>query len=151
MTTISRADEIAKALKTRLQAIRKNAGYHTDIGLKVYRGKRQLTAGNCATLYEGEEDAGRSTRAEPYTTTAVQHFVAEAAVECDPDNPDIAGHKATADLLKALFTGDATLGALLAGPILYTGRVIQPRLDGQALVLVQIKLDATYSLTPANP
>lgn len=151
MTIVSRADEIAKTLKTRLQSIRKSNGFHTDIGAKVFRGKRQLTTGNCVTIYEGEEDAGRATRREPYTTTAVLHYTAEAALDCDPDNPDIAGHKVVADILRALFAGSETLDGLLAAPILYTGRVIQPRMDGQSMVAVQIKLDATYSLTPANP
>lgn len=151
MTAVSRANDIADAIKARSQAVRKINGYHTDIGQTVYRGKRQLTAGNSTTIWEGEEDAGRATRGSPYTTTAVQHLVIEAAVDCDPDNPDIAGHKAIADLQRAIFAGDERLDGLLAAPLQYTGRVIQPRLDGQSLVVVQIKLDATYSLTPANP
>ena len=94
---ISTANTIAETIAGRLQAIHKTNGYHTDIGRAVYRGKGQRTAANCCTLHEREEDAGHPTgRAEPYTTTAVQHFVVEAVVDCDPDNPDEAGHKAAA-------------------------------------------------------
>lgn len=147
---ISRANTIAETLKARLGQVRKASGYYTNAGRKVYRGKRQLDEADACTLFEGEEDAG-SPRGEPYTAIAVDHFVAEACVECDPDNPDIAGHKLVADLCRAVFSGSPTLDGLLESPLTYTGRVIQPRLEGQSLVNVQIKLDATYLFTPANP
>ncbi len=148
---MSRANDIASELVNRLKTIRTANGYTTDVGAAVYRGQRQLSATNACTLFEGEEDATGTTRKEPYTLTALVHYVAEAAVACDPNNPDIAGHALAADMQRALFTGDATLGNLLASPLLYTGRVIQPRPDGQSIVTVQIKLDALYTLTPANP
>jgi hypothetical protein len=147
---ISRANTIAEVLKSRLESVRKANGYYTNAGRRVYRGKRQLPEADCATLFESEEDAGNP-RGEPYTAVAVAHFVAEAAVECDPDNPDIAGHKLVADLCRALFGGSPNLDGLLESPLTYTGRAIQPRVDGQSLVNVQIKLDATYLFTPANP
>jgi len=149
---MSKANTIAAALAARLKLIRKAAGYHTNAGAVVYRGKQQLPEdiADCITLFEGEEDA-QQPKGEPYTVIAVQHFYAEGQTQCDPDNPDLAGHALVEDLLRALFTGDAKLDGLLSGPLTYTGRVIQPRLDGQNLVIVQIKLDATYTLTPSTP
>jgi hypothetical protein len=148
---MSRANDIAEALKSRLEAIRTAAGYATDVGTTVYRGRRQLNEENACTLFEGEEDASGAAKKEPYTVTAIIHFTAEGAVACDPLNPDLAGHDLVADMQRALFTGDSTLGGLLAGPLTYTGRVIQPRQDGQSIVTVQIKLDAIYTMTPATP
>jgi len=147
---ISRANTIAEALVARLQNVRTTNGYHTNVGREVFRGKRKLMEADVTTLFEDEEDAGPP-KAEPYTAIAVQHFIAEAATTCDPDNPEIAGHKLVADLCKTLFSADLTLSGLLEAPLTYTGRVIQPRVDGQSLVNVQIKLDATYRFTPANP
>lgn len=149
---MSQANNIAAALAARLKLIRKAAGYHTNAGAVVYRGKRQLPEDTlaCITLFEGEEDA-QSPKGEPYTVIAVQHFYAEGQTPCDPDNPDLAGHDLVEDIQRALFSGDSRLDGLLAGPLTYTGRVIQPRPDGQNLVIVQIKLDATYTLTPATP
>lgn len=149
---MSKANTIAAALASRLAQITTVAGYHTNAGAAVYRGKRQLPEdiADCITLFEGEEDA-QSPKGEPYTVIAVQHFYAEGQAVCDPDNPDIAGHALVEDMQRALFTGDSKLDGLLSGPLTYTGRVIQPRMDGQNLVIVQIKLDATYTLTPANP
>lgn len=149
---MSRANDIAAALAARLQLIRTASGYHTNAGAVVYRGKRQLPEGTpeCITLFEGEEDAS-APKGEPYTAVAVQHFYAEGQAPCSADNPDLAGHDLVEDMLRALFSGDLTLGGLLTGLLTYTGRVIQPRPDGQNLVIVQIKLDATYTLTPANP
>lgn len=149
---MSKANNIAAALASRLGLILTASGYHTNAGAVVYRGKRQLPEDTpaCITLFEGEEDA-QSPKGEPYTVIAVQHFYAEGQAVCDPDNPDIAGHALVEDMQRALFTGDSRLDGLLSGPLTYTGRVIQPRMDGQNLVIVQIKLDATYTLTPANP
>jgi hypothetical protein len=148
---MSRANDIATAIVDRLKTIRSNAGFNTNVGAAVYRGRQQLAEPNACTLFEGEEDASGSAYIEPYTVTAIIHFTAEAAVVCDPLNPDVAGHDLAEDMQKALFSGSATLGGLLASPLIYTGRVIQPRKDGQAIVTVQIKLDALYTLTPANP
>lgn len=149
---MSKANDIATALKARLETIRRASGYHTDVGARVYRGKGQLSPDliPCAVLFEGEEDAGQP-KDENYTVTAVQHFVAEAHTACDADNPDLAGHALAEDLMRALFGGDARLGGLLIRPLTYTGRVILPRADGTAFVTVQIKLDAAYLLTPATP
>lgn len=147
---MSKANDIAAVIATRLATIRTSNGYETDAGQTVYRGKRNLSAGNCITLFEGEEDATRP-RGEPYTANAIMHFIAEGVVACDPENPDIAGHKLVADIQKAIFSTDHTLSGLLASPIIYTGRVIQPRADGSPLVSAQVRLDATYTITPANP
>lgn len=147
---MSKANDIADAIKTRLQTIRTANGYETDAGQTVYRGKRNLASGNCITLFEGEEDANRP-KGDPYTATAIIHFFIEGCIPCDADHPDIAGHALVADIQKAVFSEDHTLSGLLAAPIIYTGRVIQPRQDGAALVTALVRLDATYTLTPANP
>lgn len=142
--TISVANTIAESLAARLRTIRKSNGFHNDIGAKVCRGKTQQKTANFCTLYELEEDAGRATRQDPYTTTAVIHFVVESIVDCDPDNPDIAGQKAIADIQRALFAESETLNGLLLSPMQYAGRIIEPRPNGA--VVARLFLDCTYAL-----
>lgn len=146
--TISIANTIAEAIAQRLALVRIAGGYFTDVGKVVFRGRHQCPAGT-TTLIELEEDAALP-KAEPYTAIAVQHFIVEAAAECDPDNPDLVGHQLVADICRATLSTDLTLGGLLESPLTYTGRVIQPRSDGQSIVSVQIKLDATYRFNPAT-
>jgi hypothetical protein len=147
---MSKANDIAEAIKARIETIRTANGYATDIGQTVHRGRRQLETPDTATLYEGEEDASKP-RAVPYTATAIINFTIEACAHCDPDNPDIAGHILIADIQRAVFSDDNTLSGLLSETIQYAGRVIQPRIDGQSIVNVQVRLQATYTLTPATP
>jgi hypothetical protein len=150
MSNISRADAIVSELLARLTTIRKSAGFNTDTGRCVFDGKLQISEADAITLVELEEDAS-APRGNPYTVQAVMHLVVEAVVSCNPDHPNKAGRAAIADIFRALFSGDTTLSGLLSGQLTYTGRVIQPRLDGQNLVSVQIKLDAVYPLTPQTP
>ena len=150
MSAISKADSIVQALITRLSTIKKANNYQTSAGKKIIDGQRQSIEADTIAIYETEEDSTR-TKGEPYTATAVMHLVIEGVVACTADAPNKAGRRLAADLQKAAFGGDASLEGLLVTPLIYTGRVIQPRLDGQLMVVVQIKLDAIYQLTPANP
>lgn len=151
MTSPSKAAAIAAALAQRLESIRQANGYLTDAGAHVWHGRISIDPDNLPsiTLHE-DEDLVERQRAEAIDAGILLPFVIEATSECDPDNPNLAGHELIADIKRAIFAGDVTWGGL-AQKTLYTGRTVGPRPDGTNLVTVTVRLQIAMVENLAKP
>lgn len=146
---MSLASDIASIITDRLAGITKAGGYLTDIGAKVYRGRRALAkdAPPCVVLIEGDdlvrEGSGPHVKLD-------QVYILEGFVACDPDNPNDAAHEVLADLKRAIFAGDRTFGRLVRA-LHYRGRTIGVRSDGQAIVSANIEIAVEFAENLAEP
>lgn len=150
-TTIS-ASEVAAALSARLAAILTANGCETNIGARVYQGRRAVDESviPCAVLIEGNDTPTQQPGLRMTSVSIVQRFVAVAYVACDPDNPNTAAHAAIRDIKRAFFAGEPILKGQVR-KLTYRGRDIGPRADGAPFVYVQVDLDVEYVEDLANP
>ena len=88
-----RARDIAAHLTTLLAGISKADGYETNIGLRVFRGKRKIDDSHipCAVIIEGEDKPGGTQGGASQQVT--QSYVLGGYAECDPDHPNDAAHQ----------------------------------------------------------
>ena len=151
MTIYTKASEISAAIYTRLQSILKANGCETDVGARVYRGRRNVdeTQVPCAVLLEGN-DSPTSRPGKLPAALITQRYVLAAYVPCDPDNPNDAAHAAIRDLKKAIFAGDGDFGGRVS-KVSYKGRDIGPRADGVPIVFVTVDIDVEYVEDLTNP
>lgn len=151
MSVINKASDIALELSTRLSNITKANGYETDIGLKVFRGRRNIPdeAVPCAMLIEGNDQIS-SRPGKLATVEVVQGYVLGGYVPCDPNNPNDAAHALIRDLKKAVFKDGGNLGGKVY-KVNYTGRDIGPRTDGIAIVMAIIEITVNYVEDLQNP
>ncbi|WP_041646656.1 hypothetical protein [Aromatoleum aromaticum] len=152
---MSKADTIAAAIATRLQTIRIANGYATDAGAAVYRGRTSFDAADvpCITIAEPEDEIEEQ-RDHPdgdgADLIARLPFTIEAFAACNPDAPNVAGHQLVADIKRAIFSADITLGGL-AVTLRYLGRTIAPREPGARIVTVAVKIRVGYTENLAAP
>ncbi|MFA9287997.1 hypothetical protein ACCQ08_24685 [Comamonas sp. SY3] len=150
----TRARDVAQHINDLLAGISVANGYETDIGLKVYRGKRRIDddAVPCAVLIEGEDNP--TSDQGPASQKVTQSYVLGGYTTCDPDNPNDAAHKIIADIKKAIFTvvnpskvdrhrGTHTFGGLVKN-VTYRGRDIGPRADSVAIVFAVVHIDVEF-------
>lgn len=138
-------DAIGAAFKVALQTVTVAQGAETDLGATVHRGRRSIEPDQmpCCVLVEGgseplERRPGRASA--QYVMQA--EYAAHAYVPCDPDDPNVAGHAAIRDLLRALFR-DTTLGGRLKD-LTFVATDILPHVHGQGFVLVIVEFRATF-------
>jgi hypothetical protein len=151
MTIYTKASEVAGAIATRITQIKVVDGYETDIGLRVFRGRRNVdeSAVPCAVLIEGADTPTDRPGRLP-SVGIRQRFVIAAYVPCDANNPNDAAHAAIRDVKRAIFAGDATLGSKVLR-VMYAGRDIGPRADGVPVVFVTVEIDVEYVEDLTNP
>lgn len=152
MTTIySKAADIAEGLKARLATITVATGAETDIGLRVFKGRKNIDEEQipCAVLIEGSDQPTDRPGRMPCASIKQRYTVA-AYVNCDPDNPNDAAHMAIRDIKKAMFRDGGALGGRVL-KISYAGRDIGPRADGYPAVFVVVHLDVEYVEDLTNP
>lgn len=156
MAALRRAEDIADELRTRLAAVTQANGYETDLGTTVYMGRvgRQIdrTMVPCATIVEGDDDPAAVRVGLDYQIA--QSYILLAFVPCDPDEPNTAAHKALRDLKKAVFLTDGRPDHRWGGRVkhvVYEGRDMAPRDDGEAFVLAILEITVTYVENLANP
>lgn len=143
-------DEMAARLASRTIAL----GAETDLGAKVYRGRRHIDDSMipCSVVIEGDDAPSRGNVRTEYKLA--QKYVLFAYVPCDPDNPNTAAHAAIRDMKRALFHAngkpDPRLGGLVRD-LEYLGRDIGPRSDGAAFVVAAIEVGVEYAEDVANP
>ena len=150
----TRARDIALHLTDLLAGISKVNGYETDIGLRVFRGKRKIddTQVPCAVIIEGEDKPGGSQG--PASQQVTQSYVLGGYAECDPDHPNDTAHQIIADIKRAIFTcvnptraeqisGTTTLGGRVKS-VAYVGRDIGPRTDGVPIVFAVVHIDVVF-------
>lgn len=144
---MSKANDIAAAVATRLQGIAVASGFATDAGLYVHRGKLGLDADHlpAITVIEPEDNIetqridDRTAWDGPIDTNVLLPIIIEATGPCDADDPNVAGHALVADIKRAVFRGDLTWGGR-ATHTRYIGRTIAPRQDGTSLVTVTVQI-----------
>jgi hypothetical protein len=151
MTIYTKSSEVAAAIATRITQIKVADGYETDIGLRVFRGRRNVdeSAVPCAVLIEGT-DVPTDRPGRLPSVKVQQRFVIAAYVHCDVNNPNDAAHAAARDIKRVIFSGDTTLGGK-ALAVSYQGKDIGPRADGVPVVFVTVEIDVEYVEDLTNP
>ena len=150
----TRARDIAAYLSDLLAGITQANGYETDIGLRVFRGKRRIDddAPPCAVLLEGEDTPGE-TQGNASQKIA-QAYVLGGYAPCDPDNPNDVAHQIISDIKRVVFSrkdltraeqiqGTTTLGGRVKS-VNYKGRDIGPRTDGAAIVFAVVHIEVEF-------
>jgi hypothetical protein len=151
MTIFTKASEVAANIATRIAAINVLGGYETDIGARVFRGRRNVdeSAVPCAVIIEGTDTPTDRPGKLP-TVSITQRYVIAAYLTCDPNNPNDAAHAAIRDIKKAIFNGDGDFGGKVLR-VSYRGRDIGPRADGVPVVFVTVDIDVDYVEDLTNP
>ena len=149
---LTRASDIAAALQARLEMCNGTAPYETEIGTRVYRGRRNVgeEVVPCTVLLEGADTAESTVGRSGVTAKIVQRYTIGAYLPCDPDNPNDAAHAAIRDIKRALFSDGGRLGGAVH-TVMYRGRDIGARADGVAIVFVTVDIDVTYIENLSNP
>ena len=150
----TRARDVALHINSLLKCITKANGYETDIGLKVFRGKRKVDDRSvpCAVLLEGDDNVGGQQGDGGQVVT--QSYVLGGYAPCDIDNPNDTAHQIISDLKRAVFQrvdltkvesiqGTTTFGGRVKN-VAYAGRNIGPMGDSSAVVFGVIHIDVTF-------
>lgn len=141
-----KAAELATKLSTKLSQITVANGFRTNIGERVYRGRRNLDATNlpCVTIYEGEDRVEGEALRE---VTISQLYVIEGHAACDVNHPNDRAHEIIADIKEAIFKGITVTSRPLDGlakKLTYKNRIIAPREDGQAFISGSVILEVFF-------
>ncbi len=144
---MSIADTLAAELAARISAITVANGYATDIGLRVFEGRRRLDESHipCAVIVEGD-DAPSGQQIGKIKNVA--RYAVEGIAPCDADHPNVAGRAIVADIKKAIWGGDITFGRTIVS-LDYIGRTIAPRDDGLETVSAAVEFSLSFAETLA--
>lgn len=147
MTLLHSAEGIGVELTARLEACTVAQGAETDLGAKVYRGRRHVDDSMipCSVVIEGPDLPERGNVRTDYKLE--QHYVLIAYVPCDADNPNDAAHAAIRDMKRAVFNTGGKPDSNLGGKVrecVYKGRDFGPRADGSSFVLAAIEIGVQY-------
>lgn len=149
---MSKAKDIAAQVEARVSAIRISSGYLTDIGQRVFRGRRKIDPTHlpCIVIVEAEDRVDDYQRARCKTA---QSFVIEGHSKCDPDHPNDKAHDMIADLKRAIFspTDQSFSGLVRPDDVVYRGRQINARDDGTDFVSADIHVELTFAEDLRNP
>ena len=151
MSIYTKNADVSAAIYERILGITKANGAETDIGIRVFRGRRNVDDSTipCAVVIEGNDTpTGRAGKLP--TASIVQRYVIAAYVPCDPNNPNDAAHQAVRDIKRAIFAGDGNFGGRVL-KVTYQGRDIGPRADGLPIVFVTVDIDVEYVEDLTNP
>lgn len=149
--TYTKVADITAEIVSRLEGIRVANGAETDLGARIYHGRRQVDESSvpCLVLVEADDTpqsrAGRTPSAE-----ITQPYAIAAYLPCDPNNPNVAANAAIRDIKRAIFKPEAGSGGRGLRPD-YRGRAIGPRADGVAIVFAQVDIAVTYVEDLTNP
>jgi hypothetical protein len=154
MTTFHSAGALSAELLARLATRTVALGAETDLGRKVYHGKRTVDATQvpCCSLLEGDDLSQHQGRLTEYLIE--QRFAVLAYVPCNDEAPNTAAHAAIRDIKRALFVTDGRADGTMGGKVrrtTYLGRQIAPRADGERFVLVVVEFSCEYVENVASP
>ena len=154
MTVLNRAEDVAAELRARLLTLTVAQGAETDIGRKVFQGRRKVDDSMlpCVSMIEGDDVPARKTNNTMYELA--QRDVMYAYLPCDPDNPNLAAHAAIRDLKRAVFLTAGKASVTWGNKVKsvdYLGRDIGPRADGASFVLASIEIAVTFVEALHNP
>lgn len=140
---------IRAALATRLQTIRQSAGFNTDMGLAVYRGRgaytlQDLETGPALNLYSaGEEFVDRSANQQRLALT-----VTIEAFSAYTDDADGVADLLLADIKAAVLSADQPTLTDATGPLGQRLEYVSAAVDlpdpGQQMVMVTVTLRIPY-------
>ena len=152
MTPFFRAEDIGLHVQQCLSNITKANGYETDLGARVFRGRRNIddSAVPCAVVLEGPDNVADSNDGRKPMVRLMQRYVLAGYVRCNPLHPNDAAHAAIRDLKKAVFSETSELRKKVR-TVFYRGRDIGPRADGVPIVFVSIDVDVEYVEDLTNP
>lgn len=149
MSTIKQASEVATEVEARMQQITTANAYLTEIGSKVFRGRRRIDDSHvpCIVIAEGDDQPRQNAR---LTTCQIeQHYILIAYDKCDADHPNDKAHQIIKDLKKAIFNDGTNFGNKVI-QVSYTGRDIGPRSDGVGIVCASIEITVKFTEDLAN-
>ena len=149
------AEDIGAELSTRLAACTVALAAETNLGARVYRGRRRIDDSMIrgTVVIEGDDVPARGGNVKT-DYKLDQRYVLFAYVPCDPDNPNDAAHAALRDMKRAVFSTSGQPDTRLGGKvrdIVYLGRDIGPRADGASFVLAALEVGVEYVENVANP
>lgn len=149
----STSEGISQKLEQRLATISKANGYETDAGLKVFRGRRTLTEDDvpCIVIVEGPEVPSEQ---QGTKVRLGVRYMFEAHDVCDPVHPNDKGHALVRDLKRAVFAGERLRGTALDGlatGMLYRGKTIAAREDGESLIFASVAVEPQFTEDVSNP
>ena len=155
----TKSSEVSQALFERLCGMTQANWAETNIGRKVYRGRKNLDdlAVPYTVLIE-QTDTAQDRPGRLPSVSIEQRYLVVACLECDPDNPNDAAHAAIRDIKRAVFKPEAdvspgaigALGGRVKG-LHYRGKIIEQRVDGRPLVFVSVELAAEFVEDLTNP
>lgn len=152
MTTYVSATQVANEIKTRIEGITVANGFHTDIGLKLFRGKTNAPDKDnvpCSVLLEGDDEIKMSDGRKPLANIK-QHYAIGGYDICDADHPNDQAHLIIKDIKRALFGAAANFDNAVYA-LRYKGREIGPRADSQPIVWALVHITVEYYEDLANP
>lgn len=156
MATLHSAEAIGQEISARLAQCTVALGAETDLGVKVFRGRRTVDSDQipCTAVIEGQDEVEEPDNGRSAEARIKQDYVLLAYVPCDPLNPNDAAHKALRDMKRALFStngaADRTLGSKVKR-VRYGGRDIGPHGDGAALVVAALEITVEFVEDLSNP
>lgn len=155
MIPLNHAEEIGDAIVTRLELNTTLQGAETEVGTTVFRGKRNIELRDmpCTTLIEAQ-DKPRDQSAKSTNVEITQHYVIQAYLACDANQPNTAAHAALRDLKRCIFNTEGQPDSRLGGAVLqvlYVGRDIAARADGTGFVTVGLEISVKYAEILATP
>lgn len=147
MTLLTSGEAISDQIVVRLDKLTTTQGAETDLGLRVYRGRRYVDDSMipCCVLIEGQDEPEQKGKRGVYEIR--RPYAALAYLPCDPDHPNVAGHAGIRDLKRAIFGGTGRDTATLDGQVAsveYEGSAIGPRADGAAFVVATVEFAVKY-------
>lgn len=142
---ITRAQDLADLIAARLATLTIAQGAETDIGLRVFQGRRKIDDDQCpcAVLIEGLDEVEQSDSQRDPKIKVWQQYTLVAYDVCNPDHPNVKAHAMIRDLKRAIFRDGATLGGEVRS-VEYAGRDIGPRKDGVNIVMATVDIKVEY-------
>jgi hypothetical protein len=156
MATLHSAEAVGLELSARLAQCTVALGAETDLGVKVYRGRRTIDDDMipCVAIIEGQDEVEEHPNSRTAEAKIGQDYVMLAYLACDPQNPNDVAHKALRDMKRAIFStdgkADRTLGAKVVR-VRYLGRDIGPRADGAAMVVAALEIAVDFTENLSDP
>ncbi len=147
---------VSLALTERLEQCLKANGCETDLGRKVYRGRRSIDPSlvPCTVIIEGDDKVTDGESRRGAEVRVLQEFVLLAYVPAGVEHPSDAAHAAIRDLKRTLFRTAGKPDRTLDGAVKflhYHGRDIGPRADGGDSVVASIVVSVEYVEDLSNP
>lgn len=149
---MSKAANMTLALQARVATISTAHGFATNIGARIFRGKLSLNKEDlpCVVIVEGDESVVDQKGAKIKTEIV---YVFEGHDTCDPEQPNDKAHEIIADLKRAIYGSDLTLGGMLPdkNSLDYRGRAIGTRPDAGDVIAASITIAVTTVDDLAQP